>query len=30
MIIAVPDIDCLEHVISEHRDFFSQHKCIFN
>ena len=27
MTIAVPDIDCLEHVISEYRDFFSQHKC---
>jgi tRNA threonylcarbamoyladenosine biosynthesis protein TsaE len=27
MIIEVPDIECLEHVISEHRHFFSQHKC---
>ena len=27
MIIQVPDIESLEHVISEHRQFFSQHKC---
>ena len=27
MIIQVPDIESLEHVISEHRHFFSQHKC---
>lgn len=27
MTITVPDIDCLEHVISEHHDFFSHHKC---
>ena len=27
MIIQVPDIESLEHVISEHRQFFSEHKC---
>ena len=27
MIIQIPDIESLEHVISEHRHFFSEHKC---